>query len=670
MADAVHQSGIKTPLSSRALIRGIGAFAVLVMSWPAMLSNPTTGSDMSWVLAIAEAHAHGVRWGRDLVFPYGPLGFLVTGSATHGGQFAGAIAYRVGLIALLYASSAEVARRSSRGVLGASMVIGLAVVIGATNAPAELLIAAAFARLFVARDRIRAVVAVHGPHGDIRSVAWRSFVEASVLVGLGLVTKFSVGVALVVLAVAHLIATQLLDRGRRRAGSLIVEVAVAAVLMLVALVGWWLASGQRIGDLSEYVRRSWALSAGYVQSMWLDNHADRFGYLIAILALLVLAGVVRRWVRHSALPLGRGWVEAVVLVPTVAVVFRASFTRLDAGHTFVFTGITGLLCVPYLAASLRPPEWSVEALVLGTAAVVAVAQMGQSVSAVLDPAPRVREVLSSAERVVWPRTRSELLRSASSNFPEAADVAALLDTISGDAGMRPSVAVVPIETSMIWRFQLRWAQPPVLQRYSAYAPGLDALDGAFYRSDRAPSFILYQAGRSIDGRLVAAEAPRSLLELTCHYRPVDARGTWTLLRHLARSRCGPPSVVRTVTLHNGRPTALDLPELDAGNLLYAVTLQEPNRALAERLRTVLARPSREDTVLIDGQRRRLIASSFGAPIPFTGSAGPGDALVSGIVGDIGAIPEALSIAGPGWSTITATIAAYPAVGAADDDPVP
>ena len=146
---------------------------------------------------------------------------------------------------------------------------------------------------------------------------------------------------------------------------------------------------------------------------------------------------------------------------------------------------------------------------------------------------------------------------------EATDVGALLATISTDNGVRPSVAVVPIETSMIWRFQLPWAQPPVLQRYSAYTPALDGLDAAFYRSKRAPSFILYQSGRSIDGRLVAAEAPRSLLELTCHYRPVDARGTWTLLRRLARSRCGAPSVVRTVTLHNGRQTALDLPEPSA-----------------------------------------------------------------------------------------------------------
>ena len=627
---------------------------------------------MSWVLAIAEAHARGVRWGRDLVFPYGPLGFLVTGSATHGGQFAGAIAYRVGLIALLYASAAEVARRSSRGVLGVSMVIGLAVVIGATNAPAELLIAAAFARLFVARDRIRVAVTMPGPHADIRPIAWRSFAEASVLAGLGLVTKFSVGVVLVVVASAHLVATQLLNRGCRRSRGVAwgADVAGAALLMLVAIVGWWLASGQRLSDLTVYLRRSWVLSTGYVQSMWLDNHSDRFGYLIAVLALLVLAGVVRRWLPHSAAPLGRGWAEAVVLVPTVAVVFRVSFTRLDAGHTFVFTGITGLLCVPYLAASLRPREWTAEAMVLGTAAVVAIAQMGQSVSVVLDPAPRVRELLSSAERIVAPGARSELLRSASANFPEATDVAALLATISTDTGVGPSVAVVPIETSMIWRFQLPWAQPPVLQRYSAYTPALDGLDAAFYVSNRAPSFILYQSGRSIDGRLVAAEAPRSLLELTCHYRPVDARGTWTLLRRLARSRCGAPSVVRTVTLHNGRQTALDLPEPGAENLIYAVTLQAPNRALSERLRTALARPSREDTVLIDGQRRRLIASSFGSPIPFTGPAGPGDALVSGIVGDVGAIPEALSIAGPGWSTITATIAAYPAVAAADSDPSP
>ena len=44
------------------------------------------------------------------------------------------------------------------------------------------------------------------------------------------------------------------------------------------------------------------------------------------------------------------------------------------------------------------------------------------------------------------------------------------------------------------------------------------------------------------------------------------------------------------------------------------------------------------------------------------------ALVTGIVGDLAAIPAALSIAGPGWSTITATIVAYPLVEAADGTP--
>ena len=630
---------------------------------------------MSWVLAIAEAHAQGVRWGHDLVFPYGPLGFMITGSATHGWQFATAAAYRLGLIALLYGSVAEVARRSNRRTLGAPMVISLAVLVGATNAPAELLIAAAFARLFSARERLRAADA-DGDLRKVRELLWRSQAEASCLAALGLVTKFSVGVTLVVLALAHLIAVAVLTR-RTAAGRTATGVLVAGPFLVVAaLIGFWLAAGQRLDDLAVYARRSWALSSGYVQSMWLDNHSDRFGTIVAALAIVVVCAVVVRW-RSAAQMRWRNagsascWAEVIVLAPVLAVVFRASFTRQDSGHTFIFTGMAGLLCVPYLAASLRRSEWSVEAMVLGMAAVVAVAQMGQLVSVVLDPAPRVRDLLGSVELLLRPGARTDLLREASAAFPESADVAGLLAGITNGPASRspafpsPSIAVIPLETSMIWRFRLRWSQPPVLQRYSAYTPALDRIDASFLASKQAPDYVLYQSGRSIDGRFVAAEAPRSLLELTCRYRPVEARGTWTLLQHLDRSRCGRPTVLRSLSVHNGRVTAVDLPDGPAGTLIYALTLSTPQRSFAERLRTAILRPSREDTIMIGGERRRLIASSYGAPIPLTGPSGPGDALVSGIVGDVGPVPETLSISGPGWGAVVATISAYPAVDPAD-----
>ena len=88
---------------------------------------------------------------------------------------------------------------------------------------------------------------------------------------------------------------------------------------------------------------------------------------------------------------------------------------------------------------------------------------------------------------------TDLLREASAAFPESADVAGLLTEIarrpaSGSPGSpSPSIAVLPLETSMIWRFRLRWSQPPVLQRYSAYTPGLDRIDASFLASKRAPT---------------------------------------------------------------------------------------------------------------------------------------------------------------------------------------
>ena len=113
-------------------------------------------------------------------------------------------------------------------------------------------------------------------------------------------------------------------------------------------------------------------------------------------------------------------------------------------------------------------------------------------------------------------------------------------------------------------------------------------------------------------------------------------------------------MLKTVVLRNGQPVDLDLPDAPK-SFIYAMTLGVPERSTAERLQTAMLRPSRDDAIVISGERRQLIASSFGAPIPMSGPEGPGDALVSGIVGDLGAVPGTLSISGPGWTTLTATI---------------
>ena len=668
-------------------------FCVAVMAWPATLSRPTAGLDMSWVLALSEAHHRGVRFGRDLVFQYGPLGFLATGAATHGGQFLLAVAYRIGLIGLYFGAL----RRGRGAPLPLRVVAGAALLFGATNAPAELLVPVAFAVAFAARSR-----RVHEPEGS----GWRSLAHwagrTAAFVGVGLVMKFSVGVALAVLGAGDLIALSLLAgtglsarsptsgsdpgsaqvRGRTRpvrdalsaAGLLVAATALAVVVA-------WLAAGQRVGDLVVFLTRSAEVARGYTGSLSLENPSDGFGSALAVLVAVTFVAVVVRWWRaeHGAPPPSVLLAELAVCVPVLYVVFRAAYTRMDAGHTFLFAGVAGLCCAPYLAAAgfagSQRRGASIDrtatdgfgasdaasrrfaGLVLGVAAVVTVAQAGQSVTAVLDPAPRVREFVGAIDLVVRPNARRDLLRAAAASFPEASDVDALLGQVSGRGRGASKVAVIPGEVSMIWRFGLAWAQPPVLQRYTSYTAALDALDADFLAGPAAPENVLYQSGRIVDGRWGAAEAPRSLRALSCWYGPVAGKGTWTLLRRRPVSRCGRRLIVSTFTIRNGQSVTIPMPA-GTPRSLYGLTIAAPRRGWVERLHRLFLRPSGSDRVTVNGRSLRLIDASFGAEIPLSGPDGPGDALVTGLVGDVSAVPAALTLSGPGWRTLTVTLTAY------------
>src|SRR6476469_3038413 len=60
---------------SRAIQIAVAA-AVLVFAWPIRSEPGRVGIDINWQFGLYQAAENGLRFGRDLVFTYGPLGFL------------------------------------------------------------------------------------------------------------------------------------------------------------------------------------------------------------------------------------------------------------------------------------------------------------------------------------------------------------------------------------------------------------------------------------------------------------------------------------------------------------------------------------------------------------------------------------------------------------------
>ena len=52
------------------------ALVVALVTWPVLSLTPGVGLDPSWEVALQMATQRGFDWGTQVIFSYGPLGFL------------------------------------------------------------------------------------------------------------------------------------------------------------------------------------------------------------------------------------------------------------------------------------------------------------------------------------------------------------------------------------------------------------------------------------------------------------------------------------------------------------------------------------------------------------------------------------------------------------------
>src|SRR5271154_6040637 len=58
--------------------QGLAAAIAAVIFWPQASVDPVVGPDPPWQAGLALARAHDLAWGPEIVYTYGPLGFLQT----------------------------------------------------------------------------------------------------------------------------------------------------------------------------------------------------------------------------------------------------------------------------------------------------------------------------------------------------------------------------------------------------------------------------------------------------------------------------------------------------------------------------------------------------------------------------------------------------------------
>jgi hypothetical protein len=555
----------------------LGAVAIAWLTWPVETLIPETGLDPSWRAGLSMASLQSLEFGKELTFSYGPLGYLAYPYLYFPVTAALAGLY-VGVLQAAIAGSLLWAARASFGFFGAAAIALAISKMAILVLPTSLLVpplAFLWCAYAIRRSSDRWFLAVALGGGLIGAL------ELLIRVTSGLIVLALVGVTLV------------MERERRSR-----NLAVFAASGLTSFLVLWLASGQDIRSVPDYLLYSFEIVSGYSDAMAYEDPSLKWEYFAAAAAAAVVLFIGWRntegWSRPRRLKLLA--LGAVLAYPT----FKQQFVRHDEFHTGPWFISAAVVLV---ALSWRRDTRGETAL--GLVCVLMALGAGRVTLDELNPfrsagraVDQLRTMATSERLAVSVETRDGMRSHYRLDERILARIRNRTVHVYGD------------ETSVAWAYpEFRWHPLPAFQSYTAYTKRLDELNARFLWND-GPEFVLRGPDAPVDSRNFTLEAPETMLRMFCRYEEVLAVPGWQLLQRRA-NRCGTPRKLGTVQTRVGEHLAVPH---GSGRGMILMDLRESPTSAWQRLRSLIFRRKGLYAIVNDAAIFRMVPGTATGPM--------------------------------------------------------
>jgi hypothetical protein len=611
-----------------------------LFTWHLQLSPPAAGLDGSWVAGLSMATHAGLHYGTEIVFTFGPLGFVVMPFVFYP---------TFGLLSLLYLSLVYVAfclllvwalRRKLPGWV--AVLVGF-LLLGLLPLVEQPLVLAALAALAVSAEQRQ-------------PWALNAYVLLTpTLAAVATLGKLSIGPVIVVVLVLGLIGAR--PNGRQVG---------AFVLLLVGQVAiFWFATGQTVGNVAPFIENTLQISSGYSSAMMRSVDVAAWKVTLAtVTAILLSLGIV---VLAARLPNGNRrarWCGVLLVAATTLTIYKEGVVRPDASHLSIFFSSA---CIVWIGLPWARARW----LLVGVAAiaVIGIPMRAEGTPTYFNPVSNVKKAAEAVHTLASPGRREALVAGGRAS----GQALYLLEPGALAALEGHTMAVEPWEAMVPYVYGLDWRPQPIFQNYSAYTSHLDRLNSRALESPQGPERILREnpplvydefPTPDIDGRLFGWDPPEQARAVLCNFRPLTISPRWEVLGRTA-DRCGAPRLVETVSSSYGK--TVDVPAPGKGEVVFA-RIRGAGVGGLEKLTTALLHAASRHIIVNGSARYRLI--------PETATDGllmAGDPTLVEPEGAFSPIPQArtIEVEGPGgeleFEFFTTKVAPVPAP---KSEPVP
>jgi dolichol-phosphate mannosyltransferase len=457
------------------------------------------------VVALHEAFLRGLHFGSDLVFTFGPWGFLLNGFHPRTIDLMFFLRTAIVVIGLLTLWKA-IEKRSGRRSFAVGTTALLAVAAYVCWSDTYLL----FIPLLILLEGFERA-------DGKSSTLYYLLIVAGTLLGLA---KFSMMVM-----VTAAVAAVAVDEIRRR------SFPWSATVHAVAVATFWLIARQRLADFLPFVRSSLELASGYGEAMGVNDvlySARSFRpFLLSALSFTVILAVIelRRSFFRGVLLLG-GWSALLLLL------FKSAFVRADHFHIAPASGVLLLTQVTYLTMRVRRERVICWLLIIPIAFSVYLVELFGDRSIVRDVSGALRASSRNVVRLVcWPSFREEMYRIHRD---------ALATTATPPLPMRADIYPAPF--GIILRPGFTWQPRPAYVSYAVYTPRLARLNASWLEKN-GPPYVLFDI-ETIDHQLPSLQDGASWALLLSHYDLKGEAGKHLILQR----RATPASAGLTLTM--------------------------------------------------------------------------------------------------------------------------
>jgi hypothetical protein len=552
-----------------------------LLTWPAGIGYPGEGLDFSWIGGLYMAVDEGKDFGTEVVFTYGPLGFLAWPALWV--SWLGALAYLYfGVLYVTFTAILTWTLNRTVGLLGAVVVVFISFSAVGFLGELPLLLAIGLAFAAMRADRPEAALTV-------------LVVGGGLLCAIEPLVKLSVGPPTALVIILGLVGA----RASRRQWATFAAIAVGGFFTA------WFLCGQGLDNLWDYAVNGAQVISGYSEAMGYSSAETWEAVALVVFSLGLVALVHRAQFRDAR----ARWLATALTAVAAYVVFRYGTTQFAKGGAPV-VALSTLLAIFMLAPW---PRRRAAAFLTATAILGAIVLHSFPAPASLDVVTRVEKFIESAELEIRPGLRQQYINSSRATLQTGLAVPPrVLAAVEG----KP-VAIEPWEISVAWAYDLDWQPLPVFQNYSAYTAELDRLNAAAIEDPDGPRVLLRQmpsgaiplGGRpGFMGRQPIWDPPEQNIAGVCNFAPTLTDGSWQVLSRIP-DRCGPP---RLIASHTGEPgEAVPVPQAGRDELVI-LELKGAEVEGLERLTSLFWRPEERYATLNHGKYGyRLVPGTTG-----------------------------------------------------------